>query len=115
MPIRNTSLVWLGATLSAVLLGAAFVLGMLTKGIVPTVSVVLTSLTLEVLVGAAASVPLGFDPAMGALVASLANLAPVPLLAAGFDALVRRWNWLSRKLARAEKFGAQYGKYGVWV
>ncbi len=105
----------LGITLSGVLLGAAFAVGMATKGLVPTVSVALTSLTLEVLVGAAASMPLGFDPAIGALVASLANLAPAPFIMVGFDSLVRRWNWLSRKLEKAEKLGAKYGKYGVWV
>ena len=100
---------------TAGLFAFAFLIGTLDNGFPKTLSVVLTSIPLEVMIGAAASVPLGFDPVVGALVASLGHLGLAPIIITGFNTLVRKWQWLRRKLTKAEDISKKYGKFGVWI
>lgn len=104
-----------GAVGSIILFVIAFALGGIVKGMAETVPVVIPAIFLEVIIGAAASIPLGFDPISGAVIATLGNLVPAPLLIAGFDWIVNKWAWLRNKLGRAEKISEKYGKYGVWI
>src|SRR5699024_403683 len=85
------------------------------KGWAATTSVVIPSILLEVIIGAAASVPIRFDPFAGAIIAALGNLVPAPLLLTSFDVIVRKWTWLGKKLKKADKLSVKYGKYGVWM
>ncbi|GGE37920.1 hypothetical protein GCM10011391_15900 [Pullulanibacillus camelliae] len=104
-----------GISTSVILFVIVFCLGFGMHGIASTIYVVLFSVPLEVVIGATASVTAGFDPISGALIASIAHLALAPTLITGFDTIVRKWSWLSSKLAKAEKLSERYGKYGVWV
>lgn len=54
-------------------------------------------------------------PVAGALVAGLANLAPVPLFITGIEALADRRSWLRQQFAKVERVGAKYGKYDMWA
>jgi uncharacterized membrane protein len=38
-----------------------------------------------------------------------------PVIITGFNTLVRRWQWLRRKLTKAEDISKKYGKFGVWI
>lgn|GEM_PF-1670481 len=107
--------VGLGIGTSVILFIIVFCLGFGLHGIASTLYVVLFSIPLEVVIGATASVTAGFDPISGALIAALSHLALAPVLITGFDTIVRKWSWLSSKLAKAEKLSEKYGKYGVWV
>ena len=93
----------------------AFGLGTFVNGFTKTISVVLTSVPFEVVVGAAASVPLGFDPVSGALVAALSHLALAPILITGFSTIIKKWSWLRQKLSKADEISKKYGKFGVWI
>jgi hypothetical protein len=104
-----------GALLSAILILVPFLVGLLQGKWAATLSIVTSSLLLEVLVGAAGSIPLGFDPYSGALIAACSNLAPVPLLLVLFDTIAEEWKWFQRRMSKAAKWSAKYGKYGVWV
>lgn len=73
------------------------------------------SVALEAQPAAVASIALGFHPAAGALMSILANLIPIPLMMLTFEQIVRRWHWVRRKLYKAEKWSAKYGRYGVWI
>jgi len=107
--------VGLGISTSVILFVIVFCLGFGMHGIASTLYVVFFSIPLEVVVGATASVTAGFDPISGAVIASISHLALAPVLITGFDTIVRKWSWLSSKLAKAEKLSGKYGKYGVWV
>ena len=105
----------IGIVGTVILFVLAFTIGTLDNGFPKTLSVVLTSIPLEVVIGAAASVPLGFDPVVGALVAALGHLALAPIIITGFNTLVRKWHWLRHKLSKAEDISKKYGKFGVWI
>lgn len=107
--------IMLGAVGSIVLFVIALALGGTAKGMAATMPILIPAIFLEVIIGAAASIPLGFDPISGAMIAALGNLVPAPFLIAGFDSLVNKWTWLRNKLERAEKISEKYGKYGVWI
>ncbi|MGV3488974.1 MAG: hypothetical protein ACO1OC_10355 [Tuberibacillus sp.] len=107
--------VMIGIIGTVILFVLAFTIGTLDNGFPKTLSVVLTSIPLEVVIGAAASVPLGFDPVVGALVAAISHLALAPIIITGFNTLVRKWHWLRNKLRKAESISKKYGKFGVWV
>lgn len=105
----------IGVVGTVILFVLAFGIGTFVNGFPKTLSVVLTSIPLEVVIGAAASVPLGFDPLTGALVAALAHLALAPIFITGFNTIVRKWSWLRQKLSKAEEISNKYGKFGVWI
>jgi len=105
----------IGVIGTVILFVLAFTIGTLDNGFPKTLSVVLTSIPLEVVIGAAASVPLGFGPVIGALVAAMAHLALAPVIITGFNTLVRKWQWLRHKLSKAEEISKKYGKFGVWI
>ncbi|GAX89455.1 small multi-drug export protein [Effusibacillus lacus] len=112
---QQPSFLLAGVVGSLLLLGIAAGIGLLQGNWAAAASVIASSLLLEVVIGAAGSVPLGFDPVSGATVAAASNLAPVPLLLAAFERLVSKWRWFRRKAEKAEKWSKKYGKYGVWV
>src|SRR5690625_1160043 len=107
--------IFLGLFMSLLIFITAIALGTFIKGWAATTSVVIPSILLEVIIGAAASVPIGFDPFAGAIIAALGNLVPAPLLLTSFDVIVRKWTWLGKKLKKADKLSVKYGKYGVWM
>ncbi|MFC4617891.1 hypothetical protein ACFO4N_04005 [Camelliibacillus cellulosilyticus] len=111
---KTFSLGW-GIAGTALLFAFVFILGIADRGFGPTISVVAASIPLEVVIGATASVTLGFHPVVGALVSGIAHLALAPILITGFDFIVRKWGWLRRKLKKAEEISGKYGKYGVWI
>jgi hypothetical protein len=105
----------IGIVGTVILFVLAFGIGTFVNGFTNTLSVVLTSVPFEVVIGAAASVATKFDPITGALVAALAHLALAPILITGFNTIIRKWSWLRQKLSKAEKISNKYGKFGVWV
>jgi hypothetical protein len=113
--VRSKAVIYVGIGASLLLLVLSFVPGALQGKLTLALPLVTSSLLLEVVIGAAGSIPLGFDPVSGALIAALANLAPVPALLVLFEQLVNRWGWLNRKLQKSGKWSDKYGKYGVWV
>lgn len=78
-------------------------------------SLVGTSLILEAQPAALAAVALGFPPRSGALIAILANLAPLPAVAIGLDELFARWPWAERKLLGARRWATRYQRSGALI
>lgn len=113
--LRGSMAVYAGIGASLFLLLLSFLAGAVQGKLALALPLVTSSLLLEVVIGAAGSIPLGFDPVSGALVSALANLAPVPALLVLFEQLVDRWTWLNRKLQKSANWSDKYGKYGVWV
>ena len=112
-PNRKALLIGLSSSIFLLLL--AFGIGIFSHGWTATASVVISGMVLEVVVAAVASIPLGFDPLSGALIAAISNMILAPFLLASFDVIINKSAWLKRKLTRAEKIGDKYGKYGVWI
>lgn len=112
-PNRKEMLIGLSA--STILLLLAFTIGTLTNGWTATTSVVVPGIIFEVFVAALASIPLGFDPVSGALIAAISNMILAPFLLVSFELLIHKTPWLNKKLKKAERIGKKYGKYGVWV
>lgn len=105
----------IGLLLGAVFFAGALAIGLLERKGVATVSVIGTSIVLEAQPAAVASLPFRFHPLSGALISILGNLIAIPVLMLTLDEILQRWNWIRRRLKKAEKWSAKYGKYGVWV
>lgn len=105
----------IGLSTSTILLLLAFSIGIIANGFGATTSVVVPGIILEVFVAALASIPLGFDPLSGALIAAISNMVLAPFLLVSFELLIHKSPWLNKKLVRAEKIGKKYGKYGVFI
>ena len=110
---RHTITVFISLLASLTVFAIALIVAFAEKGWIGAFTTVLSSMVLEVLIGAAASVPLGFHPLTGAIVATLSNLAPAPILIVSFDVLVQRWKWLHKKLGKIERFSRRFEKYGL--
>lgn len=78
----------------------AYLIGLTTHNLKTITPVVIPSIFLEVIIGATASIPLGFSPFSGALIASLSNIAFAPFLMVAFDTLLNKWNWLNHYLKK---------------
>lgn len=113
LPSRKKMLTGLGVSFGFFIL--AFTIGVLTNGWAATSGVVFPGLILEVFVAALASIPLGFDPFSGALIAALSNMALAPFLIVSLDLLIYQLPWLNKRIKKAERISKKYGKYGVWI
>lgn len=94
---------------------AALLVGLNRGTMVATLSLIGTSIVLEAQPAAAASIPLGFHPFFGAIISILANLIAIPIMMFAFSEIVHRWTWARRRLQKAERWSAKYGRYGVWI
>lgn len=112
---NNTKTFFSSIILSLFLATISLVIGTATNGWTAATLVFIPSVLLEAIAGAVASIPVGFDPFTGALVASLGNIAPAPFLIGGFHLIIQKWNWLRKRLKKAANIGEKYGKYGVWI
>lgn len=92
----------------------AYLIGLTTHSIKTITPVILPSIFLEVIFGAAASIPFGFNPVSGALIASLSNIAFAPFLIVAFDTVIKKWNWLGNHLKKADSISLKYGKFGLF-
>ena len=92
----------------------AYLIGLTTHSIKTITPVILPSIFLEVIFGAAASIPFGFNPISGALIASLSNIAFAPFLIVAFDTVIKKWNWLGNHLKKADSISLKYGKFGLF-
>lgn len=91
----------------------AYSIGFLTHSFQVITPVIVPSIFLEVIIGSAASIPLGFNPISGALIASFSNLAFAPFLITAFDTIVKKWTWLGNYLEKADAISLKYGRYGL--
>lgn len=105
----------IGLSTSMILLLLAFSIGTLANGWGATTSVVLPGMIFEVFVAALASIAFGFDPLSGALISAISNIVLAPFLLVTFELLIHKSPWLNKKMARAEKIGKKYGKFGVFI
>lgn len=96
------------------LISLAYLIGFTTHSIKTITPVVLPSVFLEVIIGATASIPFGFKPISGALIASLSNIAFAPFLIVTFDTLIKKWAWLNNHLKKADSLSLKYGKFGLY-
>lgn len=103
-----------GLTVSIVCVLGSILLGLVHEGLKATLWLIGISIILEAQPAAAASIPLGFHPLMGAMVSILANVILIPIIILTFDEL-KRWKWVNRKLERAGRWTSKYGRYGVWI
>lgn len=113
--VPNRKELLIGLSASVILFILAFSIGTLTNGWTATTSVVVPGIIFEVFVAALASIPVGFDPFSGAVIAAISNMILAPILLVSFELLINKSPWLNKKLTRAEKIGKKYGKYGVWI
>ncbi|WP_245630095.1 small multi-drug export protein [Alicyclobacillus acidiphilus] len=104
-----------GIVLSLIFFTIALVLGITQGDAVRALSLIGTSIVLEAQPAAAASIPLGFHPFMGATISIVANLISLPIMMFAFNEIVTRWKWAQKRLQKAEKLSKKYGRYGVWV
>lgn len=74
-----------------------------------------SAIVLESQPAAAASLALGFHPLTGALLSILGNLVVIPLFMVLFRHVAEYWSLAKRLVARATKWSARYGRYGVPV
>ena len=105
----------LGLLTSTILLLLAFSIGTLANGWGATTSVVLPGVIFEVFVAALASIAFGFDPLSGALISAISNIVLAPFLLVTFELLIHKSPWLNKKVAKAERIGKKYGKFGVFI
>ena len=96
------------------LIALAYLIGLTTHSLKTVTPVVLPSIFLEVIFGAAITIPFGFNPVSGALMAGLANIAFAPFLIVAFDTLVKKWKWLGNNLKKADSISLKYGKFGLY-
>lgn len=96
------------------LITLAYLIGLSTHSIKTITPVVIPSILFEVILGAAASIPFGFNPVSGALMASLSNVAFAPLLLVAFNTLITKWKWLGNHLKKADSISLKYGKFGLF-
>ncbi len=92
----------------------AYLIGLTTHSIKTITPIILPSIFLEVVFGAAASIPFNFNPISGALIASLSNIAFAPFLIVAFDTVIKKWNWLGNHLKKADSISLKYGKFGLF-
>lgn len=104
---------WYGAAASITAFLLALWIGIASRPLWSTLSLIGTSILLEAQPGAAGSVALGFPPLSGAVVSILSNLIPIPILFLSFDQILRRWRWARQKVQHAERWSHKYRRYGV--
>ncbi|TDY51384.1 putative small multi-drug export protein [Alicyclobacillus sacchari] len=104
-----------GVAVAFVFFAAALGVGISQGKVVPTLSLIGTSIVLEAQPAAAASIPLGFQPFTGAVISILANLISLPIMMFAFGEIVHRWKWARKRLQKAERLSQKYGRYGVWI
>ncbi len=92
----------------------AYFIGLTTHSIQAITSVIIPSILFEVVFGATASIPFGFNPISGALIASISNIALAPFLITAFDTLINKWQWLNNHLKKADSISIKYGKFGLY-
>lgn len=112
-PSRKELLMGLATTMGLLLIACG--IGIISYGFGATASIIIPGIILEVFVAALASIPLGFDPLSGALIAAVSNIALAPFLLVSFELLIHKSPWLNKKVIKAERIGKKYGKYGVII
>ncbi|WDL95553.1 small multi-drug export protein [Alicyclobacillus sp. ALC3] len=105
----------LSVVLGLVFFVAAWWIGIADGAPMRALSLIGVSIVLEAQPAAVASLALGFHPIPGAVISILANLILIPLMVFGYAQIIARWHWLQKRLEKANKWAAKYGRYGVWV